>query len=753
MRIHQAARCCLSLGLLCAAALSASAKPITVLRVQGNERIDEATIINSSMILTGDEFDTTKVAESIRKIYTLGYFSNVTAVSDTAFGGIALTLVVTEKPQIQRVEVVGNKKIKTKDIEEKLPISAESFLDRKAINDAKEYIKSLYQEKGYYNVQVSDTLLESGKRAVVRLTISEGSKQRLAKVRFRGNDHLPAKKIVGAIKSKPRGWTIVWKVIPWWRTGSFNPDTLKEDVGLIKRLYKNYGYIEVAAALDSLSYNAARDRVTANFSVSEGTRYRVGDVTIKGNEKLPSKLLEKMVELKRGQVYRIDDADKSLENLYSAYTEEGYIYCNIFPEEDLRDSSVNVNYGVTENQQAYIRKIIINGNTKTHDKVIRRQLLVRPGDLFRRSAVMRSQREIYSLGYFEDVRINSQKADTNGNIDLIYEVKEKQTGQFQVGVSYGQIDKLVGFTQIGWPNLMGRGQELNLKTEFSKLKFDVQMGFTEPWLFDTPTSAGIDLFHTYTDYEIYDLRRTGGTLRLGRPLPWLDYTRGYWSYTLERDNLSNIEAAYQPYYANQTWPKMSSSTNFTLVRDSRDRPFNATDGTRSVLSAEYAGGLLGGQVKYQKYLAEYRNYHPLFWKFVGMARARVGAVDGYTTPTTVPLDQTFFIGGVGDDGVRGYPDRSLNRGTINRAEAIGNIEIKYSFNPSIYLLTFADAGQSWTSLRKSSLKGFYKGAGVGVRAEIPMLGILGLDWAWGFDRKRLGYSDNWELHFQIGTTF
>jgi outer membrane protein insertion porin family len=326
-------------------------------------------------------------------------------------------------------------------------------------------------------------------------------------------------------------------------------------------------------------------------------------------------------------------------------------------------------------------------------------------------------------------------------------------GQFQVGMSYGQVDKLVGFTQIGWPNLFGRGQELNLKTEFSKTKFNLELGFTEPWLFDTPTSAGIDLFHTYHEYDIYDQRRTGVTVRFGRPIPGLDYTRGYWSHTLERVNISGVQEVYQQYYSTQGYPKFSSRTSLTLVRDSRDRPFNASDGTRSMVSADYAGGILGGQVDFQKYIAEYRNYHPLFWKLVGMVRVRGGAVDGYSTPATVPLDEAFFIGGIGDDGVRGYPDRSLNRSQINRAMLVGNVEVKYSFNPSIYLLTFADAGQSWTALRKGSFKNFYKGAGLGVRAEIPMLGILGLDWAWGFDRKRLGYKDNWELHFQIGTTF
>ena len=732
---------------------TAGAATISSLRVEGNDRIDEATIINSSMIISGDEYDPALVSESIRKIYGLGYFSHVSAHADTAFGGVVLTFEVAEKPLVERVEILGNRKVKTKDIEEKLPIGSGSFLDRKGVNDAREHIKSLYQEKGYYSAEVADTLIESGKRYVVRLTVAEGVKQRLAAVDFQGNDHLAPGKIVKAMKSKPRGWFWTLKVIPWWRSGSFHPDTLRDDEQRIQRLYKNHGYVEIGAALDSLSYNASRDRVTAHYSVAEGVRYRVGRVAIAGNDKLPADLLNRMVELKPGAVYSADDADKTLESLYAAYTEEGYIYCSITPQEELRDSTVDVSYAVTENQQAYINKVIINGNDRTRDKVIRRQLKVQPGDLFRRSPVMRSQREIYSLGYFEDVRISSQRADTLGNIDLIFDVKEKQVGQFQVGMSYGQVDKLVGFVQISWPNLFGRGQELNWRTEFSRKKFNFELGFTEPWLFDTPTSAGFDLFHTYKSYDIYDQRRTGGTLRLGRPVPWLDYTRAYWSYTLERINISSVDQLYQQYISTTGYPKISSRTSVTLVRDSRDRPFNANRGTRTVASSQFAGGVLGGKVDFQKYVLEHRRYQPLFGKFVGMARARGGLVDGYGSPSSVPLDEAFFIGGIGDDGVRGYPDRSLNRSVINRAMLVGNVEVKYSFNPSVYLLTFADAGQSWTNLRKSSLQSFYKGAGLGVRAEVPMLGVLGLDWAWGFDRKWMGYKDNWELHFQIGTTF
>lgn len=741
------------------AAGEAGAIPISGMSVSGNVRVDENVVLNSTMLLAGDEYSPALVSEAVKRIYSLGYFREVSAKADSTQFGMSVTFVVSERPTVARVEVVGNTKVKTQEILDSIQVRAGAFLDQRAVARSRDWIRNRYLVKGYVNVAVSDTLFESGDQYAVRFLVSEGRKVRVRRVEVSGNQALGDKAVVKSMKTKPRGWGTVLKVIPWFRKGAFFQDTLTTDLERVTRLYQNHGYIEASAALDSVSFSPGQDRVVVHLSVKEGDRYRVGDVGFEGNQKFPDARLARISQLKKGQVYRADDADRTLENLYTIYTEEGYIYCQVLPAHDLVDSTVNLTYNVTENNQAYVNRVIIQGNTKTRDKVIRRQLKVVPGNLFRRSQVMRSQREIFSLGFFEDVQLNYQPSDTLGNIDLIFDVKEKSVGQFQIGTTYGAVDGLAGFVQIGWPNVMGRGQSANVKTEFSNKKFNLELGFTEPWLFDTPTSAGFNLYHTSYNYANYDQKKTGGSIQLGRPVPFVDFTRAYWSYTLERVNVYNLSTLYSSYLKDQQWPRVSSTSGLTLVRDSRDRPFNASRGTRTVASAEFAGGPLGGQVDFQKYALEYRIYHPLFWKLVGMFRTKAGMVDGYTSPKSVPVYEYFYLGGVGDNGVRGYPDYGIN-GQGGRNMLVGNVEVKYSFNPSVYLLAFADAGNSWMSvsdfradLRRDLKDILYKGVGLGVRMEVPMLGILGLDYGYGLDRARAGRKGDYEIHFQLGTTF
>ena len=727
---------------------------VTGLKVEGNQNVDQASIVNASQLAVGDSVDADGLSSALRKVYALGYFKDVKLRTDSTALGSDLTFVVAEKPLVERVEFLGNEKISTQDLEDTLTVRPGSMLDRKIISQNAALIRSLYLEKGYSDATVRDTLIESGSKYSLRYIIDEGRKVRVKKIVFTGNPSLKGRNIISAMTTKQRGWTLLWKAIPWYRKGAFSQDTLADDLARVERYCQNYGFIEAKAVLDSVSYNDDRDRVTAFINLTEGTKYRVGQLTFEGNEKIPTPKLKRALALKPGQTYSADQADKTLENLYAIYTEEGFIYCRVVPEPSLHDTLADMRYSILENNPAHIRQVIIAGNTKTRDKVIRRQLKVLPGDLFRRSLVIRSQREVFSLGYFEDVQIGSQPADTNGNIDLIFTVKEKQVGQFQVGTTYGATDGLAGFVQIGMPNLFGRGQEINFKTEFSSRKFNLDLGFTEPWLFDTPTSAGIDLYRTTYSYTNYDEERIGGGLRLGRPIPWLDYTRGYWQYNLERLDLYNPSSSLEATINSQTWPRISSSTGLSLVRDSRDRPFNAANGSRTMLSAKFCGGILQGQVDYQKYTGEYRYYHPLFWKLAAMGRVRAGVVDGYSNPNTVPISEKFFVGGAGEDGVRGYPDRSISTSYGGRVMAVSNLELRYGINPSIYTMLFLDAGNSWLSTKDIRAKA-YKGLGAGIRMEIPMIGILGFDWAYGFDRKWLPYSlkDHWEFHFQIGTTF
>jgi outer membrane protein insertion porin family len=377
-----------------------------------------------------------------------------------------------------------------------------------------------------------------------------------------------------------------------------------------------------------------------------------------------------------------------------------------------------------------------------------------PGDPFKRSEVLRSQQNIYNLGYFDDVSLDYQRlGDTAPDIDLTYKVKEKFAGNVGAGVSYSATDGIVGNVSFSHPNMFGRGQQMNVTVEYGKKVTNFQFGYTEPWLFDTPTSLGAELTWMTQAWDNFDKRDRGGDLNFSRPLP-LDYSRAYLTLHGGDVTLSDIKTGTTA-NPGDTFPETTISTTLRFDRDSRDYIFNPSSGSYSSYSIELAGADVAGDVNYIRQTFESDFYYPLFWKFVLRFRGRFGIVGGWRSADTVPPYELFFPGGTGDDAVRGYPDRSLpnlvgaNPGGL--AEAIFSVEYRLKLSRSIALLAFYDAGNAWSSLRDINLSDLKRGVGAGVRLEIPMLGWLGFDLGYGFDRP--GTASKFEPHLQIGTGF
>ena len=370
---------------------------------------------------------------------------------------------------------------------------------------------------------------------------------------------------------------------------------------------------------------------------------------------------------------------------------------------------------------------------------------------------MRSQRDIYNLGFFDDVTIDYRRADTTSTIDLIYKVKEKSFfGTVGAGITYSATDKLTGYVELQQPNLFGRGQNANVKLERGSRKTNVQLGFTEPWLFDRPLSAGADVsYYTYT-YDYYDKQQIGGGLSFSRPLP-LDYTRAYLALRVIDAYVPrlSIDSSYRPtdtlfsIYGDTTH-KTAFRPSLTFTRDSRDYIYNALSGS----STTYQLDLSVGDINFQRHIFDMSQYFPLFWKFGIMGRTRLGYITGFTGADRIPIYERFTLGGIGVDGIRGYGDNSIgpkSSGYVigGRAEALFSLEYKLRLSRQLSFLAFADAGNAWNSIDQFSLSDLKRGAGVGVRLEIPMLGLMGFDFGYGFDKDNPG----WEPHFQIGRTF
>ncbi|HVP36448.1 MAG TPA: BamA/TamA family outer membrane protein, partial [Terriglobales bacterium] len=451
------------------------------------------------------------------------------------------------------------------------------------------------------------------------------------------------------------------------------------------------------------------------------------------------------------------------------YQEEGYIYVQILDNTSTQGNSVNIDYQITEGVPANIHFVRIEGNVKTKEKVIRRELSVIPGQRFHRSILLRSIRDVMYLNYFSNVTPDIDVLP-NGDIDLIIKIEEKQTGTINFGAGYSEVDKLVGSIGLGIPNFRGNGQNVQLNWEFGKTTNSLDLSFVEPWFRDTPTSLEFDLYKVNRRwYDDFTEGRTGFGLRVGRRLRWPDnYSRLYARYRLENVRYFDFSDTYLINYAGSPyglqyikWPQVTSSVDFTFLRDSRDLPQFATSGSVLSYDVELAGGILGGNWSYHKHIFEFSKYVKTFWKFVLMAKVRAGLIDGYNRNSNIPYSERFAPGGTDPDGmVRGYPDgwigpRDANGNLIRgRSMLVYNLEYQFPLvEQQIYGLFFADAGNAWMTGRQFSPVSFrrlYKSAGFGFRMVVPSLGMIGFDFGYGFDYPG---KDKWRPHFQFGRPF
>ena len=762
---------------------------ISKIEVEGNRTVDKSLIINMSGLKPGSELDPPAIQDAIKRLYAMKLFSDVQVEGKQTNGEMELYIRVKEYPRASSIQISGNKKVKTDEIKEKLNTTLGKVISPMDVKVDVDNIKSIYREEGYLAAQIESHVLQTDKEGEVALEfkITEGEKVKIKKISIQGNQVFEDKKIKKQMKNKENRW---------WRSGEFDPEKFEEDKEKIVEFYRKKGYLDAGIISDSIWYDSLSPKdMYIQILLTEGDRYKFGEASWEGNKLFSEEKLNKLVKFKKDEIYDQEKYEETLGNIYSLYQEEGHIYVMVEDNTTTRDSIVNIDYHITEGMPANVRKINIQGNTKTKEKVIRRELSILPGQKFRRSSLMRSIRDVMYLNYFGNVEPDYEVLE-NGDIDLSIKVEEKPTGQIMFGAGYSARDKLVGNIGLGIPNLFGNGQSARLNWDFGKTRQTVEISFTEPWFKDTPTSVGFDIYQINRDwYDEFTEETKGFSLRLGRRLSWPDnFFRVYWRYRWEKlryydfaDDFTrptlplwqvNLPLSYDHVseflnpsgYVNKLafvdWPRKSASTTFTILRDSRDLPQFATRGSVFSWSTELAAEFLGGQSAYHKHTFETRYYLRTLWKFVLTFHARVGVLDGRDREAAEVYSERFSPGGTDPDGmIRGYSDGSIgpvdSQGRSLRGRSVLVYNVGYQFpivEQQIYVLLFADAGNAWRSgraIRPFALKhrsdlDLFRSAGLGVRLVVPGMGVIGFDFAYGFDHPEKG---EWRPHFQFGTTF
>lgn len=729
-------------------------KNIVRINIAGNRRIEAEAIKRVIKAREKGPFLKKELSDDLKRVYGMGYFDDVRIESADIFGGREVTFHVKEKPIIRNMEIKGNDAINDDKIKEALDIKTGSTLNIRNVRNNMEIIEDLYKEKEYHNVCVTfETKAVEEDQVDLLFTVKEGERILIKEIIFEGNVVVGSDDLQDVMETSEKGF-FSWLT----SSGELDPEKLDMDIARIVGYYNNHGYIRTRVGEPEIAYKDEWIYVT--IKIEEGPQFGIGEVTLEGDLIRPEEELTGIIEITKEEVYNREVIRNDVLALVDVYSDAGYAYADIAPrmKEDPDNLKVDIVYTITKGEPVYFEEILITGNTRTRDKVIRRQLDIYEQELFSGKRLRQSSQNLYRLDYFEDIKVNTGKGSSDNKMNLHIEVKDKPTGAFSFGGGYSSVDKLFVMGSISQRNLFGRGQTLMLQASIGGRSNIIDLSFTEPWLFDTPVSAGFDLYKRDMDYDTYDKLSKGGRLRFGYRIT--NYTRVFFYYGLEENEIREIQddasQDIKDMVEDLGEEYLTSGITGMVSRDSRDRVFNATEGSNNKLSLEWAGGLFGGDVAFTKYIGESGWYFPLFWSTVGMLRAEAGFVSENSSGA-LPVYERFFLGGM--NSVRGYEWRDIGpKDPITGDPTGGNkmlqFNVEYVFplikDAGFMGLLFFDAGQAYDDDESMDLGNLRQSAGYGVRWYSPM-GPLRLEYGYVIDREPGESKGRWE--FSIGSVF
>lgn len=735
--------------------------------IAGNLATDAGLIRAHSGLTVGKEITGDDIQAAIRQLWKLNLFSAVEILEEQeAAEGVYVMISVTEYPRLERLDVKGNRKLKGDDLTSQLVLTKGQVVRAADLVQLKNRLVRKYAELGYLlaEVEVKDyTSAESGKK-IVEVHIKEGRKVKIRRIEFAGNTAFSDRALRGRMKGTRK------KTL--FRSGEYKREKLDADERQVIDFYRSKGYRNAEIVGDSVRYSDDRRWIYLSIAVTEGEVFRYGEFTWAGNKLFSTEDLEAKLRVGTGDRYNDEKLQQSLADIGTKYYEKGYIYAGVAPKEKLADSNVvDIHFEVTEGSEFKVNRIFIEGNTKTKERVIRRELVLYPGETFDVTKLQRSIREVTILNYFASV-VPDVVPISDNQVDLYLQVEEKSTDQANVSAGYSQRDAFIGSVGFQMNNLLGNGQQLSLDWNFGRIYRSFSISFTEPWFRNRRTLVGVSFFDTHRGGSLYgfDEDIIGGTLRVGQRLKWPDdYFRADYIYRLDRTKYSNIDpnfAANYPRRIQSNAPRISSSITQILTRDSRNDPEFPSQGSVNILRAELTGGPLGGNDQYLKTQMTNQWYVPVIGQLVLATSTEAGALDGLTAnPDNIPYFDYFFMGGAGlslGTALRGYGEgkvgpQSGSYATGGKTMFKQSFELRYPIvrNPTIFLLTFAEAGNVWRSWETTDPTDLRRAAGLGVRLFMPFIGMIGLDYGMGLDyRDARGLATvQWKPLFQFGRGF
>jgi outer membrane protein insertion porin family len=658
---------------------SAYAAVVSSVVINGNQRVEDETILSYMQLSQGDQFSDEAIDASIKSLFQTGLFRDVAVDRQ----GNSLVITVSENPLINVVNFEGNEEVDDETLLKEVEVRERIIYTKARVAADTKRVLAVYQKQGFYNVRVAPKLIRLPENRInLVFEITEGGKTEVEQINFSGNNAFDDGDLRDVIATKEYS-----KILFFLRNTTYDSDRLEYDKELLRRHYLKNGYADIEVVSAEARPTDDGERFVIDFVVNEGPRYAIADVAINvGDSNLEPEALRRKVKTGVGDTYNAAKVDKSVENLTLEASNQGFVFAKVEPRVDRNadSSTVNLTYDITEGPRTYIERIEIVGNTRTLDEVIRRELRLYEGDAYNRTLVERARRRLTSLDFFEKVDFREEEGSAPDKIVLTIEVMEKSTGSVQFSLGYSSVETIVGQVGLQERNLFGRGWNAKLNTSLSFKKQQVDFSFTEPYFLGMPISAGIDLFATRTDNKdasSYTSEQIGGSLRTGFRLD--EFSSVNFKYLLafrETKGVDTLSAA--PAIISQQGHDWKSALSATYTYDDLDNPLKPSSGLRAQLETEIAG--LGGTTQYASVEARSWYFVPLLDEQVVVKFEANAGHQQSLNGDDIPLQDRFFKGA---DSFRGFaksgvgPQQVGNDGGLDsigaQSYAIGTIEATF----------------------------------------------------------------------------
>jgi len=726
----------------------------------GPASISKERILAQMRTKVGQIYSNEIVQEDIKALYGTGYIRNVRIFAQPQGDGVKVIVAVQTQAVLREIEINGAERVKPKRLRKEIKVRLNQAVNEQALEEARQKIIEVYQGKGYNDVSVEyrvEPIDEKRGTARVIFTVTEGVRGAISQVRFEGNAHINQKTLRKQMKT--RGRTLIYFLD---KTGRLDEVQLEQDLDKIREYYQNHGFIDVEIK-EVRKDRTPKGPMIITIVIAEGPQYHVRKLSITGYEHSTEARVRVFLKMKEGSVYSPKQLRDDAKAVADAYGSGGYVDLVITPEgTPAGPALIDVHYLIEEGPRSFVNRVNIEGNTRTKDKVIRREVLVAPGDVFNTVRVDITKKRLENLGYFAKVETYPEETDIPGRKDLTILVQEKRTGSLSFGGGFSTVDKLVGFAELtqgnfdlfNWPSFTGGGQKFRLRLQYGTERKDFILAITEPYFLDRRLSLSGQAFYNEANYlsAQYDQRNYGFLFELRKPINAYMYaTLGY---MLQDVDIFNVDPTASAFIQSQKGSSVESKILSSLVFDSRDNPLLSRRGQRITFSPMIAGGFLGGDTQIYAFDLEGSQYFLLPKDTILLINGEIATASQWGAGTQVPIYERLFLGG--SNNLRGFPYREVGPQDENGEPIGGQSMARATFEWTFPIIEkargalFYDMGFVNSSAWSFGFNHMASDIGIGIRLDLP-IGPLRLDY--GYPVMRDGYNGGGHFNFNVGYQF